>query len=154
MLKVEGVFQGMNLTKDKYFIDTNIVIYLFSDDIEKRDISKTIITNAITNGYGVISFQVIQEFCNVALKKFIKPMTTNECKQFINNFLNPICRVYPNIDLYNYALDIKSETGYSFYDCLMISGAYISECKILYSEDLHNTHKIRDITIINPYERA
>lgn len=144
----------MNLTKDRYFIDTNIVIYLFSEELKKKDISKTIISSALKSGHGMISFQVIQEFCNVALRKFVNPMTTNECKQFINNFLNPICKVYPGIELYNYALDIKNETGYSFYDCLMLSSAYISECKILYSEDLHSTHKVRDITIINPYESS
>lgn len=138
----------MNLMKDKYFIDTNIVIYLFSDDVKKKEISKSILSNE----YGVISFQVIQEFCNVALRKFIEPMTINECKQFINDFLNPICRVYPNIDLYNHALDIKDETGYSFYDCLMIAGAYVSGCKILYSEDLQSNHQIRNIKIVNPYK--
>ena len=152
MLRVEGDSQKMNLTKDKYFMDTNIIIYLFSDEIKKKDISKTIVTNAIKTGYGLISFQVIQEFCNVALRKFEKPMTTNECKEFINNFLNPICKLYPNIDLYNYALDIKNETEYSFYDSLIISGAYMSECKVLYSEDLHSSHNIHGITIINPYE--
>ena len=69
MLQVEGAFQEMNLTKDRYFIDTNIIVYMFDKDHpQKRETAIRIVKEALESGKGVISYQVIQEFCNVALK--------------------------------------------------------------------------------------
>jgi len=52
--------------KDKVFIDTNVFIYLYSEDEpEKKDISQKIV-----NKYNcIISTQVINEFCNVCISK-------------------------------------------------------------------------------------
>ena len=60
--------------KDKFFLDTNIIVYSFdSGDSAKRKVSGELIKRA-HQGKGCISFQVIQEFLNVATRKFEKPM--------------------------------------------------------------------------------
>jgi predicted nucleic acid-binding protein len=142
----------MNLTKDRFFIDTNIIVYTFNHKEEsKRNKSTMILSHGLASGNGVISFQIIQEFCNVALKKFETPLSVDDCKKFINNFLYPLCDVYPGFGLYNTALEMYEATGYAFYDCLMISSAILSGCRVLYSEDMHHSHKIKDIQIINPF---
>lgn len=153
MLNQGGAFRGMNLTKDNYFIDTNIIVYLFDkESIEKQKTSKQIIKHALERGTGTVSFQVIQEFCNVALKKFKKPLKPEDCKQFINKFLYPICGIFPGTELYNYALDIKENSGLSFYDSLVIACAYMSKCKVLYSEDLQDGQTVMGIKILNPFK--
>ena len=59
----------MSLMKDRYFIDTNIIIYMFDKDHpDKREIAVKIVKEALESNFGCISYQVIQEFCNVALK--------------------------------------------------------------------------------------
>ena len=142
----------MNVTKDKFFIDTNLFVYLFSKkEPAKQTVAKNIISLAYQTRKGVISYQVIQEFCNVALKKFENPMKLEDCKKFINNFLFPICTVYPGNDLFNTALEIKLETSFSFYDSLIAASAYTDNCTIIYSEDLNPGQKIRDVVIINPF---
>lgn len=152
MLIQEGVSLGMNITKDKYFIDTNIIVYMFDKkNIEKQAKSVSIIRQALKNGNGIISFQVIQEFCNVAMKKFESPLTYEDCKTFINRFLYPLCDVFQGIELYNSALLICVDTGYSFYDSLILSATIKSNCKILYTEDMQNRHLIKGIEIINPF---
>jgi predicted nucleic acid-binding protein len=132
--------------RDKIFLDTNIIIYTFFKD-EKA--LKAI--ELLKDENSIISYQVIQEFCNVVLKKFKFNFTLEECKEYINNILLPMCLVYPNKELYNITLDIKSETNYSFYDCLILAAAYISNCKIIYSEDMHSNHEIRNMRIVNPF---
>lgn len=142
----------MNITKDRYFIDTNIIIYLFSKkEPAKQEAAKEILNNAHITGKGVISYQVIQEFCNVALKKFEVPLSLEDCKTFINNFMFPICNIYPGTDIINTCMDIKFETGYGFYDSLILAAAYKDNCKVIYSEDLTSGQKIRDMVICNPF---
>lgn len=137
---------------DNFFIDTNIFVYSFSDvNAEKRALSKKIITRALSSEEGMISTQVIQEFINVALHKFKVPINANDCKEYVKSVLDPLCTIYPDIDLYLSALDIKANTNYRFFDSLIIAAAIAGHCKILYSEDMHHNHKIRNLTILNPF---
>jgi predicted nucleic acid-binding protein len=125
---------------------------MFSDkDSFKKSIAKEIFKNAHSTRKGILSYQVIQEFCNVALRKFDTPLSLEECKNFINRFMFPICTIYPNKDIFNTALDIKLETGYGFYDSLILAAAYKADCKIVYSEDLSSGQKIRTMEIVNPF---
>ena len=49
------------------FFDTNILLYSYSDKTEpKKDIAKRLIVDS----NGLISTQVIQEMCNILIKKF------------------------------------------------------------------------------------
>ncbi len=50
---------------DKIFVDTNVLLYLLSNDLEKKSIAKEILKS---NHH--ISIQVLNEFSNVSLKKF------------------------------------------------------------------------------------
>jgi len=76
---------------DKYFIDTNIFIYSFdTENPQKNDIAKKLIANALENGTGIISYQVIQEFLNVATQKFIKPLTFKDAQRYLNLIANAL----------------------------------------------------------------
>lgn len=138
--------------KDKFFIDTNIILYLFDkDNNRKSEIAKSILQSALNEDCGAISYQVVQEFCNAALKKFVVPFTIDDCKYFINRFLFPICEIFPGIELYNTALDIKQKSGYGFYDSLIIASSIQAGCNILYTEDLQHNQDISGLKIINPF---
>jgi len=49
----------------KFFLDTNIIIYTFAKTAAgKQKKAKSLVKNALA-GSGCISWQVIQEFCNI-----------------------------------------------------------------------------------------
>jgi predicted nucleic acid-binding protein len=136
----------------KYFIDTNIFVYTFdSSNRKKQKLAKEIVTQALENSTGIISYQVIQEFLNVSTKKFKSPLSIGDCQRYLNVILEPLCEIFSNIELYHQALDIMERWQYSFYDSLIISAALKTDCNILYSEDLQNNQKIQNLTIINPF---
>jgi predicted nucleic acid-binding protein len=136
----------------KYFIDTNIFVYSFDKaEAKKQGRAKEIISNALKNDNGCISFQVIQEFLNVATQKFESPIKTGDCHRYISAVLEPLCEVFSSIKLYQDALEIKEGWKYSFCDSLIIAAALDVHCKILYSEDLQHEQRIRDLKIINPF---
>jgi predicted nucleic acid-binding protein len=137
---------------DKYFLDTNIFIYSFDQsDSGKRDKALHLISDALYQSKGIISYQVVQEFLNVALNKFLKPLKIHDCEKFLTVVLEPLCQVYSSIDLYHKALEISERWQFSFYDSLIVSAALKSECSILYTEDLQHSQKIFDLDIINPF---
>ncbi len=136
----------------KYFIDTNIIVYCFDDrQPDKKAHSLSIIADALKTGNGIISWQVIQEFLNVATRKFKVPLKPEDAKLYLQKVLNPLCQVFPALDLYQTALDIQDRTNYSFYDALILAGAMQEGCSILYSEDFHNRHQVDGLRIVNPY---
>ena len=137
---------------DKFFIDTNILVYTFyKDDKAKRVKAIDIMDEAISKEKGCISYQVVQEFFNVALKKFAIPLSHEDCREFYHSVLEPICEVHSSNHLYLDALDIADRWRYSFYDSLIISAAMQADCNILYSEDLQHGQIIQDLKIINPF---
>lgn len=137
---------------DKYFLDTNIFIYTFDPRAKKkREIAINLIEDALSQNTGIISYQVVQEFLNVATRKFNNPMNVGEAKEYLNQVLMPLCEVYPNNLVFQSALTISQDTGYSWYDSLIISSAQSGNCNILYSEDMHDGHKLSGLSIINPF---
>lgn len=138
--------------KGKYFLDTNIFVYSFdSSSAKKQKISKQLILDALESGHGIVSYQVVQEFFNVALKKFASPMSDKDAKLYMHNIFEPILEIFPDLKLYADAIELKHETKFSFYDCLIIASALKADCKILYSEDLQAGRNIRGLKIENPF---
>jgi predicted nucleic acid-binding protein len=48
-------------------------------------------------------------------------------------------------------LDIKTNTGYSYWDSLIIATALQANATKLYTEDLQHGQRIGKLTIINPF---
>lgn len=43
------------------------------------------------------------------------------------------------------------ETGFSFYDALIVAAAAIGRCRVLWSEDLQHGRVVRGVEIRNPF---
>jgi predicted nucleic acid-binding protein len=136
----------------KYFIDTSVFVYSFDNSQPaKKERSVELIQDALQTGSGIISTQVVQEFLNVATQKFAVPMKSEGARAYLRLVLNPLCQIYPGITQYDSCLELCSETGYSFYDSLILAAAIQGGCEILYSEDLQDRQQVRGVRIENPY---
>jgi predicted nucleic acid-binding protein len=65
--------------------------------------------------------------------------------------LNPLCKIYPEVDLYQDALEIMDSTQYGFYDSLILASAVRGGCTILYSEDFQDGQMINGVKVVNPF---
>jgi predicted nucleic acid-binding protein len=133
--------------RDEIFFDTNIILYSYSDKSEPK---KEIARRLILNSNGFISTQVIQETCNILIKKFKMDelSISRTLSEMRGNFLIGI----NNVETTAIALMVHFKYKFSYYDSLIISSALENGCSILYSEDLHHNQKIeKTLTIINPF---
>ena len=136
----------------KYFLDTNILVYSFdSSQPDKKEYALMLIGDALQSGSGMISTQVVQEFLNVATRKFAAPLKLEDSKAYLKMVLGPLCQVYPDQALYETSLELQQETGYSFYDALIVAGALRGGCEVLYSEDFQAGQVVRGVKIVNPF---
>ena len=135
---------------DKIFLDTNILIYLFStEDIFKQKVAKNLISEDYRNSTVVWSTQIIQEFFNVSTKKLgSDPLAVKKSIKRLDYFE----LVTVNFEMILEAIDLKILYKYSFWDSLVIAAALFANCDILFSEDMQHNQSVNGIRIINPFK--
>jgi predicted nucleic acid-binding protein len=100
---------------------------------------------------GVVSYQVVQEFFNVALRRFEQPMTGVEAEQYLGTVFRPLLAVHSSQALFGEALRLKERCRLSWYDSLIVAAAIEAQCGVLYSEDLQHARQFGDLRIENPF---
>ena len=134
------------------FLDTNLFIYqLEALDEDKSVVADRIIRAGIENRNACISFQVVQECLNTALRKAEIPLSTDEMRAYLRSVLASLFRVPASISLYSRALDVQARYRYGFYDALIIAAALDAGCTRLYSEDMQDGQRIEGLVIENPF---
>ena len=104
-----------------------------------------------SSGMGVVSYQVLQEFCNVASASRLLALSADQTMAFASFLLAPMNQVEPSLALLTAALKIKADVGYSFYDSLIVAAASQAGCHILYSEDMQHGQLVSGLRILNPF---
>ena len=137
--------------KDKYFIDTNILVYA-NDRSErgKQEKAKQILFNGITNEDITVSTQVLSEFYVTVTQKIKIKLSADIAKKEIV-LLKAIEIVEIDFNLIIQAINICNENKLSYWDSLIIAAAQKAKCTIIYSEDLNPGQTIDTVTIVNPF---
>jgi predicted nucleic acid-binding protein len=137
---------------DRFFLDTNIFVYSFDQSAAvKARRAAELIQEALTTQKGVISYQVVQEFFNVALKRFAQPMQATDAEQYLNTVFRPLLGVQSSLGLYAEALRLCSQSRLSWYDSLIVAGAMQARCDLLYTEDLQHGQRFGGLQVRNPF---
>lgn len=135
------------------FLDTNILVYAHDGaEPEKRAVARALVSKALETNNAVISYQVVQEFLNVARKRFQSAHTHYDLEVFLDKVLMPLCAVMPSAALYHSALSVSQETGFGFYDSLVVASALQANCSVLWTEDLQHGRTVRGMEIRNPFD--
>jgi len=136
----------------RFFLDTNIFVYTFDSAAPaKAKKAAQLIRRAVDSGEGIVSFQVVQKFFNVALRRFTPAMNVPEAEQYLITVFRPILAVHSSPAMYVEALRITGKHRLSWYDSLIVAAAIEGQCETLYSEDLQNGRKIESLRIQNPF---
>jgi len=134
----------------EFFLDTNVVAYAFD---AAAPLKRSRARELMLKPNWVVSWQVIQEFSNLALHKFAIRMTPSDLSEYLDLVLWPHCAIFPGPEIYRSATTLHSQTQYRFYDCLIVSAALASGASVLLSEDLQEGRVIGGLTIRNPFSR-
>jgi predicted nucleic acid-binding protein len=137
---------------DRFFLDTNIFVYSFDQSANaKAGRAAQLIREALTTQKGVVSYQVVQEFFNVALKKFAQPMQPADAGQYLITVFRPLLAIHSSQALYAEALFLHAQSKLSWYDALIVSAAIQAQCEVLFSEDLQHGQRFGSLQIRNPF---
>jgi predicted nucleic acid-binding protein len=127
------------------FFDTNILLYLLSEDTAKADRAEELLAKG-----GVISVQVLNESAAVASRKL--SMSWSEIREFLDP-IRAICMVEAvTVETHDYAIELAERYLFSIYDATIVASALRAGCKTLYSEDMQDGQIVeKQLTIRNPF---
>jgi predicted nucleic acid-binding protein len=136
----------------EFFIDTNVFIYhLDTTDSRKHAVAERIVREALATGNACISYQVVQECLNVALRKAQVALSTEAARSYLDAVLAPLMQVSAGESLYHRALDVQTRWRYGFYDSLIVASAMTAGCRTLLSEDLQHGQRLEGLRIVDPF---
>ncbi len=131
--------------RDKVFIDTNVLLYLYDLNNEKKRRAKDILKSN-----QCISTQVLNEFSNISIKKL--KLNHDDLSKNLKKIIEKTTVFVFNEDTILDAIDIREKYKFQYYDSLIIATALENKCTILYSEDMQHGQIIeRQLKIINPF---
>ncbi len=135
---------------DKYFVDTNILIYAHDRSTGiKHERARQLIERLWTSGQGVLSTQVLQELCVNLRRKVAKPLPVEEIRRLVQDYLSWEI-VVNSPEAVIQALEIEGRYKTSFWDALILHAAEQSGAAVLYSEDLAGKQSCGAVQVVNP----
>ena len=139
----------MKHMNDKVFLDTNTVIYSYSED----EPEKQKIANDILEQYSnqiIISNQVINELSNTLFRKF--KLNADEVRETVLELNDNFPIVNFNLQTQLKGIELKGKYKLQFYDSMILATALENGCNIVFSEDMQHNQVIENrLTIINPF---
>ena len=126
------------------FLDTNVLLYLNSPND-----TKCLITAKLLKNEGVISVQVLNDYCAVSRRKGSQSWDTisQRCDDLIQ--LLDVCDL--TIDGQILARGYAARYGYTIYDANILASAKLAGCDSLWTEDMQHGQVIDGVEIVNPF---
>jgi predicted nucleic acid-binding protein len=131
------------------FIDINILIYAeANDDLAKQRAALALLKQLKATASGVLSTQVLQEYCNVCLKK-LKLSQAHIRAQLDVYEQFEVVQVTPAI--IRAGLDVQQTRSIGFYDAIVRASAQVAGCALMYSEDMNAGEMVDGVRVVNPF---
>ena len=127
------------------FIDTNVLLYLASDDRVKAEIAERLLLEG-----GITGVQVLNEFVNVARRKVL--LSWPEIREFLDAFRQMLAVRDLTMADHECGLFLAERHGFSTFDAMIVGAALEAECERLWSEDMQSGMLVDGrLLIANPF---
>jgi len=131
----------------KVFLDTNILVYCFSDEIQKCAVAQTLLR---TQAGVMTNVHALGEFVSIATRKL--KMDKEAAAECAHGFQKDIIVVPIGIETFTSALRVMNRYKLSYWDSLIVASALESGCEVLYSEDLQHSQLFdKKLKVVNPF---
>jgi predicted nucleic acid-binding protein len=136
--------------RDKYFVDTNILMYAHDPSAgAKHEPAKAIVEELWRDRTGVVSIQVLQELSVRLRRKAGRPLDAKATREIVADYLTWQVVVNSGESILE-ALDLEARYQISFWDALVLQAAHASGAEVLYSEDFSDGQTYGSVRVVDP----
>ncbi len=133
------------MSAERAFFDTNILIYAFVNNDPRNMPARRLLTLG-----GMVSVQVLNEFCAVARRKlaFDWPRLEDSLK-----LVGELCGTPAPLDqqTHDRARALARQHNLHIYDANIVAAAQLAGCALLYTEDLQHGRHFDGLSVVNPF---
>ena len=139
---------------DKYFVDTNILMYAHDTAAgDKHARARALVEDLWASRSGVVSTQILQELAVNLRQQAKKPLDAKTTREVVSDYLTWQVVVNSGDSILE-ALELEARHQISFWDALVIQAAQMAGAEILYSEDLSDGQRYGTVRVKNPLTRG
>lgn len=133
------------MTRRPDFVDTNVLIYAFSQD------RRSTVAERLLRRGCCASVQVLNEFATVARRKLA--MSWDELETALDDLRLLLAPIAPlDLDLHRMGFELARRRSFSIYDAMIVAAALRLGCETLWSEDMQDGLVLDGLlTIRNPF---
>lgn len=136
------------------FVDTNVLVYARDVVRESKQAQASAwLAFLWETQRGRLSFQVLHEYYVTVTSKLKPGMSRETARHDVRDLL--AWRPVP-LDgaLMAGAWVVQDRYGLSFWDALVVSGAQVSSCRYLLTEDLQDGQRFGTLEVVSPFRRG
>ena len=135
----------------KAFVDTNVLVYAYDRGAgPKHERALSLVEELWKEGNGILSTQVLQEFYVNVRRKAKKPVSIEQARALIADYLSWDPIVNDGATLLE-AIDVEQRYQLSFWDSLIVAAAQKGGASVLFSEDFNHGQKFGSVVVQNPF---
>lgn len=137
-------------TKSVLFLDTNLLVYALdnTDQVKRKKIGG-LMASAMATGTLVLSPQSLNELYRVITDR-LKLAARDDARRIVENFI-PFCTAPLDSETTRLAWTVQDQTGFSWWDCVLLASAIRADCERFLTEDLQSGRVLFGMTILNPF---
>jgi len=137
-------------------LDSNLLVYAFDiSEKKKHMIAKEMLNKCfMENAKFAVSTQNLSEFFVIVTKKITSPIPPMEAAEIVKNIIkfNGFIKIEPNKECIETAMDLAIKTNTSYWDALIAATMLQNNIFTIYTENLKDFSKIKNIQIKNPFD--
>jgi predicted nucleic acid-binding protein len=134
-----------------FFVDTNVLVYAHDPGSGAKDtVARTLLESLWEERSGVLSTQVLQEFCVNVRRQARQPMPSEEARRVVEDYLRWRMVVNDGAAVLR-ALDWADRYMIGFWDAMIVDAANQAAVEVLYSEDLIHGQSYGTARVVNPF---
>ena len=127
------------------FFDTNVLLYMLSPDSRKADIAEHLVSLG-----GTISVQVLNEFTQVARRKF--KMSASDVVTVLSTLRRTLTVTPLTEATHDLGVELSVKCSLSVYDAMIVASGLSCGATRLYSEDMQSGLLVeKQLVIENPF---
>lgn len=136
----------------KILLDTNVLVYAYDrSEPQKQQQAPLILDSLAFAGNGVLTMQVLAEFCAVALRKLTATLTPEQVAVRVTHYAHIFPVLPVTLPVVQMGLRGVREYSLSFWDAQIWATARLHGLPLVLSEDFNSGAVIEGVRFENPF---
>jgi len=139
---------------DRFLVDTNVLVYAYDrSEHTKQRRALEVLDQLVRLNSGVLSTQVLGEFFRVVTRKIPEPVSLEEGRQHLREYVRSWSVVSITPDVVLESARATAEHQMAYYDAQLWATAKAYQIPTVLSEDFSHGTRLEGVLFLNPFLR-